>query len=109
LNQQRLAAGFVLDIPADHPAFNGHFPGHPVLPGVVLLAEVIAGIERCLGRPLDRIGLKVVKFHAPVGPGARLTVSLAEANGIVFTVADADTRVATGTITIDAMPGHGTP
>ena len=30
---------FTVEVPAGHPAFEGHFPGHAVLPGVVLLAE----------------------------------------------------------------------
>lgn len=101
---------FTIDIPAGHPAFDGHFPGHPVLPGVVLLAEVVAGIEYCLGRSLDQVRFKVVKFHAPVGPGAHLSVELAgtganaDVTGIAFTVCCAGRRVATGTITTSEMP-----
>ena len=26
---------------ADHPAFAGHFPGHPIVPGALILDEVI--------------------------------------------------------------------
>ena len=94
---------FSFTIATDHPAFEGHFPGQPILPGVVLLAEVLAGIERCLDRPLDDVRIKVAKFHAPVGPGAQLEVELTDAGSIAFTVSSAGTRVATGTIAIDAV------
>lgn len=91
---------FTIDVAAEHPAFEGHFPGHPVLPGVALLAEVLAGVERWLGMNLDAVQIKVAKFHAPVVPGSVLTVDLANAGGIAFTVSCAETRVATGTLTM---------
>ena len=35
----------VVDIvPADHPALPGHFPGRPIVPGVLLLDRVIAAV-----------------------------------------------------------------
>jgi 3-hydroxymyristoyl/3-hydroxydecanoyl-(acyl carrier protein) dehydratase len=61
-----------LSIPADHPAYAGHFPGRPLLPGVALLAEVL---EAALRSPqlTARIGpsprLARVKFLAPITPG----------------------------------------
>ena len=66
-----------VEIALDHPAFDGHFPGQPVLPGVALLAEVI---EAALGDPALAacVGaaprLAVVKFLAPVVPGASLAI-----------------------------------
>lgn len=50
-------------LPHDHPCLPGHFPGHPVVPGVVLLE---AGLEQ-----LGQAGLRVdmVKFLHPVLPG----------------------------------------
>lgn len=60
-------------IAATHPALPGHFPGRPVVPGVLLLAHAL---EAALALPhwAARIGvpprLAVVKFPAPVLPGA---------------------------------------
>ena len=31
-------------VPADHPALPGHFPGRPIVPGVLLLDRVIAAV-----------------------------------------------------------------
>lgn len=89
---------FTVDVAADHPAFAGHFPGHPVLPGVVLLDEVLALAERHLHRPLGDLLVRVAKFHAPVTPGARLTVELAGSGPVSFSVSCDGIRVASGEI-----------
>jgi 3-hydroxymyristoyl/3-hydroxydecanoyl-(acyl carrier protein) dehydratase len=31
---------------SDHPALAGHFPGHPIIPGVLLLDEALHALER---------------------------------------------------------------
>ena len=36
-------------VPHDHPSLPGHFPGRPVVPGVVLLDRVLAAIEAAHG------------------------------------------------------------
>ena len=44
-------AEFLWTVPADHPAFPGHFPGRPIVSGVVLLDQAIRFAEILLGRP----------------------------------------------------------
>lgn len=87
-------------IAADHPAFDGHFPGQPVLPGVVLLSLAMAALED-QGALRARVGpapvVEVVKFLAPVRPGAALRIALAEATrGVAFEVFDGGRCVARG-------------
>ena len=67
-----------MQIALDHPAFAGHFPGQPLLPGVLLLAHVL---EAALADPAlaGRIGtsprLSSAKFLSPVRPGDRIEMS----------------------------------
>ncbi|HYP86249.1 AMP-binding protein [Variovorax sp.] len=91
------------DVPADHPAFAGHFPGHPLLPGALILADVLEALARV---PVlaARLGphptLAAAKFLAPVGPGARLTISLlpeaGASQGVRFEVHREDVLAASG-------------
>ncbi|HVI57819.1 MAG TPA: hypothetical protein VM619_02945 [Luteimonas sp.] len=51
-----------------HPALPGHFPGRPVVPGVVVLDRVLDAIESAHG-PLGALRLPQVKFLRPLLPG----------------------------------------
>ena len=79
-----------LVVPASHPALPGHFPGAPVVPGVVLLDFVLRFAEDWLGRPLRVAAIPQCKFLAPLLPeraalvrleldGERLRFDLSEA------------------------------
>lgn len=89
-----------LVIAADHPAFAGHFPGQPLLPGVSLLAEVLEAVldapelAAAIG-PVPRIG--AAKFLAPVRPGAHLTLQLEHGpRGVRFEVREGARVAASG-------------
>jgi 3-hydroxymyristoyl/3-hydroxydecanoyl-(acyl carrier protein) dehydratase len=74
-------------VPIDHPAFAGHFPGMPVLPGAALLDEALHVLEEELGfDPVDW-QLTTAKFLQPVRPGDVLVVEhSANADVIRFAV-----------------------
>lgn len=81
-------------------AFDGHFPGAPVLPGAYLLAIVLQQIEK---QPAlhERLGatwqVQQVKFLAPVGPGQTLRIRLeARRDAIAFGVHHGSAAVARG-------------
>ena len=65
-----------LHVAADHPAYAGHFPGNPILPGVVVLAEVMAALAAATGSPASAWRLANVKFVSPVTPGTALALRL---------------------------------
>lgn len=68
-----------LCIPADHPALPGHFPGQPLVPGVVLLEQVALALKAWRGQRLARVA--EAKFMAPLLPDEPATVSLTETSG----------------------------
>jgi 3-hydroxyacyl-[acyl-carrier-protein] dehydratase len=61
-------------IGADHPSLPGHFPGAPLVPGVVILDEILAALlewrEEC-----ELTGIRTVKFLAPLKPEQPFTIS----------------------------------
>ena len=69
-----------VDIPVDHPCFPGHFPGQPILPGVLLLERVMSLAQASIGQSLNECTVYNVKFLAAVVPGDALDVQLAGTN-----------------------------
>jgi 3-hydroxymyristoyl/3-hydroxydecanoyl-(acyl carrier protein) dehydratase len=63
-------------IAPDHPALPGHFPGAPVVPGVLLLAEGLERFGRLAGAPIQCRRIESAKFFKPVAAGATVTATL---------------------------------
>jgi 3-hydroxyacyl-[acyl-carrier-protein] dehydratase len=101
-------ASFV--VPADHPCLPGHFPGTPVVPGVVVLDHVLKAAEEWQRVGLHARGLKQVKFHSPLLPDQRANVSLELGAGtLTFRVTRDDQPVAQGIYVIATPSGTSAP
>jgi UDP-3-O-[3-hydroxymyristoyl] N-acetylglucosamine deacetylase / 3-hydroxyacyl-[acyl-carrier-protein] dehydratase len=75
----------IKNVTINEPFFQGHFPGHPIMPGV-LIVEAMAQtggmlLMEMVGEPYDRkvvyfMSLDNVKFRRPVKPGDQLRLEL---------------------------------
>ena len=59
----------VLKVRKDHKIFNGHFPGRPVTPGVVLMQLFKEEVERHFQKKLRMVRADNVKFISVFDPG----------------------------------------
>lgn len=85
-----------ITIPEGSPFFAGHFPGHPILPGIAHLALV----ARALGNP-PLAEVRVLKLRKPVLPGDVLDLSLEETDGVVrFEIRRGEETVSNGIVRI---------
>lgn len=100
------SAPFVID--SDHPSLPGHFPGHPVVPGVVLLDRVLAQLEaQQPGLADSGLRLPQVKFLQPLLPGEAATIELqpmAVASRWRFRILRGDVLIASGEIAAGPHP-----
>lgn len=75
----------IKNVTINEPFFQGHFPGHPIMPGVLIIEAMaqVGGIFACLndGIGSDKVtyftGIDKVKFRKPVVPGDVLRFELA--------------------------------
>lgn len=84
-------------IPASHPCLPGHFPGRPVVPGVVLLDAALSAIL-CHHSATRVVELQTVRFVRPVLPEQEVEIgyTVAGPNLISFACSVAGQQVASG-------------
>ena len=87
-------------VPLDHPVFAGHFPGTPILPGVMLLDAVLHAIAAATGIALDTCEISSVKFLGRASPGEGLLIQhgLSAGGAIRFDVVAGTRKIASGSI-----------
>lgn len=89
-------------LPTDHPVFAGHFPGHPIIPGALLLDQAIQLAAQHMALPRSSIKISNAKFLHPAGPGQTLTFTFdrKESGALQFTVRCGEIVVASGVLTL---------
>ena len=92
-------------VPARHPALAGHFPGNPIVPGVVILDAVIAAAEQWLGAGFGVQGVSFAKFVAPLRPDETARIDLVfRGSRLEFSVSRGAIAIAKGAF--DCNRGH---
>jgi 3-hydroxymyristoyl/3-hydroxydecanoyl-(acyl carrier protein) dehydratase len=85
---------------ADEPSARGHFPGNPIIPGAVLLREVVRAVAADNGMVCS--GVRSARFFHPVRPGDRIVIAWEEKRDGEFaftcSTASPDRRVLAGTL-----------
>ncbi len=92
------------NIPADHPSLRGHFPGNPIVPGIVILDEVVHALAEYHG-DYELQGIPSVKFLAPLRPDQVFTIhfTVVAAHSVKFRCTADGQLFAQGQLTIAAQ------
>jgi len=94
-----MTAEAAFTIAAEHPALAGHFPGNPIVPGVLVLEHVQRALEARIG-PIRVIGLPQAKFLSPLRPGETCVIAFTRLGdgGVVFDCRSGARAVARGSM-----------
>lgn len=94
-----------IEVPADGPLFEGHFPGRPILPGIAELVLVARALAPSAGGA-DVSAIPFARFRALVLPADVLEVAAEPRGdgGVRFEVRRAEDLVANGAMTF-GVPG----
>jgi 3-hydroxyacyl-[acyl-carrier-protein] dehydratase len=96
-------------ISARHPALPGHFPGHPIVPGVLLLCELEREVARRFGREV--IEIVNVKFVSPLVPERNFVMRLENSSGDIlrFSIVSGDLMIASGSLRLRKASPRSAP
>jgi len=85
-------------IEPSHPSLAGHFPGNPIVPGVVILGKVLESIGESLGESFMLSNVPSVKFHSPLRPDEclELTFDIHPGHSVTFSCRVGPRLVASG-------------
>lgn len=90
-----------LAIPPDHPYFTGHFPGHPILPGIAHLALVAQALGGFSATAIAEI--PSLRLRSPVRPGDVLALKIdgpTDEGSVRFEVRRGDDVASSGSLRI---------
>jgi 3-hydroxyacyl-[acyl-carrier-protein] dehydratase len=89
----------------DHPSLEGHFPGDPIVPGVVILDEV-AGLLAHMRPECRIVAVTQVKFLSILRPDeiCEIRFSPGKADSLKFECHAGERLIATGALIMD--PEH---
>jgi len=90
-----------LEISPQHPAFAGHFPGSPIVPGALLLDAAVRVLSQGADRGAAQCEIAATKFLSVVRPGEALSVEHEPCTDgwTRFVIRTADRTVASGRLT----------
>ncbi|NOX20817.1 MAG: 3-hydroxyacyl-ACP dehydratase FabZ [Nitrospirae bacterium] len=86
IEQSKRAVG-IKNVTINEPFFQGHFPGNPIMPGVLLI-EAMAQVSAVLayksgagGKSTIFLSIEKAKFRKPVTPGDQLRIEVETLRG----------------------------
>lgn len=90
-----------LEISPQHPAFAGHFPGTPIVPGALLLDEAVRVLSEVAADGALQCEIAATKFLSVVRPGEALCIEheRCDAGWVRFAIRTADRVVVSGRLT----------
>ena len=93
-------------VPVDHPAFAGHFPSTPIIPGVLLLDMALHTLAAATGIALETCTISSVKFLSPARPGEDVAFEhrITASGTIRFEIVSGTRKIASGSV-VPGLPG----
>ena len=87
----------------DSPVLSGHFPGHPILPGIAHLGLALQGARELEGFGVELLSLHGVRLRHPVRPEDTVELIVVRGSGpgsLRFEIRRGETLLSSGAIVV---------